>query len=179
VVSPSQTEDYAPVNNNNTPPLVTDNNIKDVLFSLATSETQAQAIKAMMMLADSMSTGTNAQEVFDLQGVTTIVYGILCYSSSKAMLIFGLGALVNMTSTFSNDKVGETLQRLDFMDKISSLASIHNTYMVSSFGVGLLCNLAINTGNQESLLQLGSEGIVKFLVTTMATYPEDYFVTEE
>jgi hypothetical protein len=65
VVSPSQTQDYAPVNNNNnndnnnnnsaSPPvfLTTVINIKDVLFSLASSTTEEeQAIEAMCIISD-------------------------------------------------------------------------------------------------------------------------------
>jgi hypothetical protein len=179
VVSPSQAEDSAPViNNNNTSPVLTVINVKDVLFSLATSKTQAQAIKAMTMLDDSMLTGTNAQQVLDLQGVTTIVYGILRYKSSEMMLQCGMGALADMTYELSTDKVGETLQRLDFIGKIPSLTSIHSTYMVSCHAVRLLCNLAVQSENDECLLQLGSEGIVKFVVTTMAAYPDNVYVID-
>jgi hypothetical protein len=149
-----------------------------VLFSLATSETQAQAIKAMMMLENSMSTGTNAQQVLDLQGVSTIVYGILRYKNSEMMLRRGLGALVDMTYVLSTNKVGETLQCLDFLEKIPSLVSIHNTYLVSSNALRLLPNLAMQSENDGPLLQLGSEGIVKFVVTTMAAYPDDVYVTK-
>jgi hypothetical protein len=95
----------------------------NVLLSVATSETQAQAIEAMKMLYHGMSTGTKTQEVFDLQGVSSIVYGILRHSSSDRMLNYGLGALVDMTSMLSNDdKVFEALRRLDFLEKNSILA---------------------------------------------------------
>jgi hypothetical protein len=62
----------------------------------------------------------------------TIVYGILRYKSSEMMLQRGLGALVGMTYALSTDTVGETLQRWDFLEKIPSLVSIHNAYLVSS-----------------------------------------------
>jgi hypothetical protein len=58
VMSPSQTEDSVPVNknnNNNTPTVLTVQNVSEILFSLASSTTQEQAIKAMKMLADSMA----------------------------------------------------------------------------------------------------------------------------
>jgi hypothetical protein len=171
IASSSEPKDSVPANN-------TVINVKDVLFSLATSKTQAQAIKAMTMLDDSMLMGTNAQQVLDLQGVSTIVYSILRYQRSETMLQGGLGALVNMIYALPTDKVGEALQRLDFLEKIPSLVSIHNTYLASSYAAGLLGNLALDTKNRESLLQLGSEEIVKFMVTTMATYPDDDYVTD-
>jgi hypothetical protein len=168
-------------NNSNTPPAVGTtviHNINEILFSLASSTTKAQAIKAMAKLSDSMLTGTNAQQVFDLQGISTIVYGMLRYTSSERMLMHGLRALVNMTKVLFNDKVGETLQRLDFLDKIPpSLSNITETKVVSSNWVGLFGNLAANAKNCESLLQLGSEGIVKFIVHAMTTYPNDVYVT--
>jgi hypothetical protein len=184
VVSPSQAEDSAPVinnNNNTTPPVLSNSSMKEILLSLATSKTQAQAIKAMTMLDDSMETGTNAQQVFDLQGVSTIVYGILRYATSEMMLQHGLGALVDMTYALSTDKrlyvlldkVGEALQRLDFLEKIPSLVSIHDTYLVSSHAARLLGNLmSLDTKTREYLVQLGSEEIVKFMVTTMAAYAD-------
>jgi hypothetical protein len=170
IASSSETKDSVPANN-------TVINVKDVLFSLATSKTEAQAIKAMTMLDDSMKTGTNAQQVFDLQGVSTIVYSILRYQRSETMLQDGLGAFVDMTCALSTDKVGEALQRLDFLEKIPSLVTIHDTFLVSSHAARLLGNLAAQSENDEYLLQLRSEGIVKFMVTTMATYPDDAYVT--
>jgi hypothetical protein len=180
VVSSPETKDSASVNssnNNNMPPVVTANNIKGILLSLATSTTKVQATKAMKMLADSMVKGTNAQEVFDLQGVSTMVYGILLYSNSEWMLMDGLGALALMTHVLLHDNVGEALKRLDFLDQIPTLANIY-TYSASSNAVLLLNNLAAKTENRETLLRLGSEGTVKFMVNMMTAHPKDVYVAQ-
>jgi hypothetical protein len=183
VASSPETKDSAPVNSNNnnnynnTPPVVTANNIRGILLSLATSTTKVQAMKAMGMLANSMLRGTNAQEVFDLQGVSTIVYGILRYSNSEGMLMDGLAALALMTHTLLHDNVGEALKRLDFLDQIPSLASIH-ARSASSNAVLLLNNLSAKTENRETLLRLGSEGTVNFMVNMMTAYPYDEYVAQ-
>jgi hypothetical protein len=95
-----------------------------------------------------------------LQGVPTIVYSILRYSNLEMMIQCGLGAVVTMTGRLSSNKVCETFQCLDFLDKIPSLASTKNAKQVSSNAAGLL----------------GSEGTVKFMVNTMTAFPKDAYV---
>jgi hypothetical protein len=124
----------------------------------------------MKILSESMETDEDekdAQYIVDLQGVSTIVYSILRYQRSETMLQGGMGALVNMIYAIPTVKVGETLQCLDILEKIPSLVSIHNTYLVSSNMVCLLRNLLVQSEDDEPLLQL-----VKFVVTTMAAYPD-------
>jgi hypothetical protein len=80
--------------------------------------------------------------------------------------------------------VGETLQHLDFLDKIPTLATRSNNIIdserVSSHAVGLLCTVAVHTEDEDEsvLQQLVSEEIVKFVVTTMATYPNDVYMID-
>jgi hypothetical protein len=74
--------------------------------------------------------------------------------------------------------VGEALLSLDYLDKIIPLASIHtNAAPVSRTAAFLFGCLAFSTTNCESIVQLGSDGIMKFMVTMMSVYPNDVSVT--
>jgi hypothetical protein len=120
-----------------------------------------------------MWTKNKAQQAFDAEGVTVIVYSILRYKSSNELVVVGLNLLGAMEANLSNDKVFQTLVRLDFLNKIPLLVSGESNQSGVHSATRLLTLLSASARNNELRLKLGSDAIVKFMIHVMASYCDD------
>jgi hypothetical protein len=153
--------------------------VKDALLALGTSTTQEEADKAMTMLMklfmyseSQWQWKKHAQEIFDAQGVTVLVYSILRF---KTLVTYGLDILKIVELQVSNDRVGRALVRLDFLDQIPSLVSgSESADDVNHFQLPiLLFERMAAKKDRELKLKSGSDKIVKFMINLVTSYPDD------
>jgi hypothetical protein len=163
VASSSFETEYSPANN------AVAINIKGVLLSLGTSMTEIQAIGAMTMLRDFVGTETTAKQAFDAEGVTVIVYSILRFETSETLVTEGLLLLADMADKLSNDNhVCRALVRLDFLHRIPSLVS-GQSRRSGVYCAALLFMFLARTADFHLKLKLGSDAIIKFMMSVMAS----------
>jgi hypothetical protein len=115
-----------------------------------------------------------AQEVFDAEGVTVVVYSMLRFKTSAELIEKGLDQLANIEREVSNHKVARKLVRLDFLEKIPMLVSSQSNNKKIRLATLFFATVAVNA-NLALTLKFCSEGIVKFMTSLLASYHDDDF----
>jgi hypothetical protein len=145
--------------------------IKDVLLSLGSSNTQLQATQANIRLRRWIQ--GQEQQAFDAEAVTVIAYSILRFKICKRFVTKSLGLLLHLAKVVSFDKVGRILLRLDFLDHIPLMVNCQNSQRSDDFIPAQLLTRLAMTKDFDLKLKLGSDAIIKFILSVMTSYPDD------